>query len=115
MHVSARIDIGEYLREYHQHGEILLRGKWAMDGAESLSEAAQLLRQFADELDELASAGFHLMGPIEDDHGFAHRGDEADLVTAPPPDRRDRRGHQMNEAGTVALVKRCASSGCASG
>ncbi len=73
--MAEHIDISDYLREYHEEGEIVLRAKWAMDGAETLAEAAQLLRIFADELDALADAGFHLMGPIDDDYGFAHRAD----------------------------------------
>lgn len=93
--MSTRIDIDEYLREYHEHGEILLRGKWTMDGAETLDEAAHLLRTLADELEALASAGFHLMGPVEDDHGFAHRGSEIE------EGRRESRmsggHHQLNE------------------
>lgn len=72
------VDISEYLREYREVGEILVRAKWTMVGAESPEEAAIFLRLFADELDALADAGFHLMGPVEDDHGFARRGDESD-------------------------------------
>jgi hypothetical protein len=94
--MSARIDISEYLREHGDYGEILLRGKWAMDGAESLDEAAHMLRAFADELEALASAGFHLMGPIEDDHGFAHRGDEVELVER-AAEQRSRGPHHLNE------------------
>ena len=71
-----RVDISNYLREYHELGEIVLRAKWTMDGATSLEEAATFLRRFADELDALAKAGFHLMQPVEDDYAFAHRGDE---------------------------------------
>jgi hypothetical protein len=92
--LATPIDVSGYLREYHDTGEILLRAKWTMDGAETLAEAADLLRQFADELDALAKAGFHLMGPIEDDYGFAHRGEEEE--------RRVRRpqhlgSHDLNE------------------
>jgi hypothetical protein len=97
--VAERVDISGYLREYHDMGEILLRAKWAMDGAESLAEAADMLRLFADELDALAAAGFHLMAPIEDDYGFAHRGDEADPDGRPAQRLEDRRTHQLNEAG----------------
>lgn len=57
----GRVDIGDYLREYHEHGEIVIRAKWAIDGAKTLEEAAEFLRDFAAELDALAHAGFHLM------------------------------------------------------
>ncbi len=62
-----------YLDEERECGEITLRAKWTMDGAESLAEAAAALREYADTLEELGRRGFHLMSPIEDDYGFAHR------------------------------------------
>ena len=99
--MAGRIDISHFLREYHETGEVLLRAKWTMDGAEDLAEAAQLLRMFADEIDALADAGFHLMQPIEDDYGFAHRGDEG------APDRRSRERHDqhhLNESSAVPEV-----------
>jgi hypothetical protein len=99
VNVRQRIDISDYLREYHETGEVLLRAKWIMDGAESLAEAAEYLRGFADELDALAAAGFHLMGPIEDDHGFAHRGDEGLSEDRPAQRREDRALRQLNEEG----------------
>jgi hypothetical protein len=98
--VTARIDISEYLREYHETGEIVLRGKWSMDGAESLAEAAQLLRHFADELDALADAGFHLMDTVEDDHGFAHRAEAP--VTRSAERQEDHRLRQVNEDSAQA-------------
>lgn len=94
--MSGHVDIGPYLREYHEHGEILLRAKWTMDGAESLAEAADLLRMFADELEALEAAGFHLMAPIEHDHGFAHRGEDP-LAQRPAADRRSRPLPELNE------------------
>lgn len=74
--MTEHVDSSGYLHEYHDHGEIALKAEWTMDGAETLAEAAQLLRTFADELDALADAGFHLTGPIDDDFGFAHRAEE---------------------------------------
>lgn len=47
-----------------------LRGKWVMDGATTLAEAAAKLRERADELDRLAGEGWVLDGPIGDDWGF---------------------------------------------
>ena len=95
--MAGAADISDYLREYHESGEILLRAKWAMDGAETLDEAAHMLRGYADELEALASAGFHLMGPVEDDLGFAHRGDEPDPDDGARPSAYRRRARAVNE------------------
>lgn len=35
------IDIGDYQREYHEHGEIVIRAKWAIDGAETLEASSR--------------------------------------------------------------------------
>ena len=70
------LDISGYLDEYRDTGDIVIRAKWTMDGAETLADAAADLRAFADLLEVLAEAGFHLRGPIEDDHGFLHRVEE---------------------------------------
>jgi hypothetical protein len=103
--VAKRVDISDYLREYRETGEILLRAKWAMDGAETLAEAAHLLRLFADELDALADAGFHLMGPVDDDYGFAHRGGEREASFL--DERLERRQRpELNEAPGPSLVDR---------
>ena len=99
--MRQRIDISDYLREYHETGEVLLRAKWIMDGAESLAEAAEYLRTFAAEIDALAAAGFHLMGPIEDDHGFAHQGEEELSEDRPAQRSEDRALRQLNEEGGV--------------
>lgn len=100
--MTEPIDISDYLREYHHTGEIVLRAKWTMDGAETLAEAAALLRRFADELDALANAGFHLMGPVEDDHGFAHRGDEDAPEERLARSQADRSMRQLNEDDRLA-------------
>lgn len=48
----------------------IIRAKWVMDGAETLSEASARLRGFADWLDEAASAGWELDSEVDDDYGF---------------------------------------------
>jgi hypothetical protein len=47
----------------------IIRAKWTMDGAETLSEAAKMLRDFADHLEELERKGWQLDGPVADDYG----------------------------------------------
>ena len=50
--------------------EPVIRAKWLMDGATTLAEAATKLREYANELDQLARDGWTLEQPIEDDYGF---------------------------------------------
>ena len=47
-----------------------LRAKWTMDGAETLAEAAAMLRAEADRIEQLGKDGWTLEGPIDDDWGF---------------------------------------------
>jgi hypothetical protein len=65
--------LSSYLREYDEAGDICIRGKWSMDGARTLTEAAHALREYADDLQALERAGFQLRGPVEDDYGFVER------------------------------------------
>ena len=62
-------------------GSVTFRGQWAIDGARTLPEAAVMLREYADELEGLASEGFVLSEPIEHDYGLAvlsEPGDDGD-------------------------------------
>jgi hypothetical protein len=56
-------------------GNVTFRGAWAIDGARTLPEAALMLREYADELEDLAVEGFVLAEPIEKDYGCAVRAD----------------------------------------
>jgi hypothetical protein len=51
----------------------ILRAKWTMDGAETLSEAAKMLRDFADYVEELEREGWQLTEPISDDYGHIEK------------------------------------------
>lgn len=53
-----------------KHTSDIIRAKWGMDGAETLSMAAAKLRELATELEELEEDGWQLERPIEDDYGF---------------------------------------------
>ena len=50
-------------------GDDVIRARWVMDGARTLSQAARKLEVFAQELRELEESGWQLTAPIEDDHG----------------------------------------------
>jgi len=48
-----------------------VRAKWVLDGASSLTEAAQKARDLASWLQDLDGAGYVLEGEIADDYGMA--------------------------------------------
>lgn len=50
-----------------------IRAKWLFEGAETLSEAAQMLRAEADRLVELERDGWQLQDPVSDDYGLIAR------------------------------------------
>jgi len=47
-----------------------IRAKWSMDGARTLAEAAAMLREHADYLEELKRDGWELTEPVDDDWGI---------------------------------------------
>lgn len=51
----------------------IIRAKWAMDGAATLQEAAQKLRDQSAYLLELSEQGWELTQPVEDDYGFIEK------------------------------------------
>jgi len=63
-----------------------------MDGAETLSEAAKMLRDFADHIEKLEREGWQLDGPVADDYGEIRKlpkkarhttaGDKNDVIPA---------------------------------
>jgi len=69
-------DLAEYMRQYRETGNVLLRAKWTMDGARTLSEAAKQVRALANEIEELSQEGFELGAPVEDDYAFLIRPDD---------------------------------------
>lgn len=57
----------------------VVRAKWTMDGARTLSEAAARLERQAADLRQMEEDGWQLTGPVEDDYGFIRRAAGADL------------------------------------
>ncbi|WP_043498366.1 hypothetical protein [Georgenia sp. SUBG003] len=53
----------------------VVRARWVMDGARTLSQAARKLEAFAQELRELEESGWQLTGPVENDHGIIRQVD----------------------------------------
>jgi hypothetical protein len=50
-----------------------VRAKWSMDGAMTLTEAAQKLRAFADDLLAMEADGWQLTERVNDDYGFIRK------------------------------------------
>lgn len=48
-----------------------IRGKYILDGADTLLEAAELARDYASFLEGLVAQGYELRATIDDDYGFA--------------------------------------------
>lgn len=48
----------------------IIRGKWLMDGATTLRDAAAQLESFAGVLRTMDALGYRLDGEIDDDYGF---------------------------------------------
>lgn len=62
--------------EDDEEGDETIRAKWSIDRARSLTEAAEMSREFAKHLDGLQAEGWRLRGPIEDDWGFIYKPDD---------------------------------------
>jgi hypothetical protein len=72
--------VRECMEEWRDYGHVVVRAKWTMDGATTLAEAAARFRERADELEELARAGFELDRPVTDDYAFVVRpGEESPM------------------------------------
>lgn len=69
------------VEEWRDYGQLVMRAKWTMDGATTLAEAARRFRERAEELEQLARAGFELEQPVCDDYAFIVRpGEESDAL-----------------------------------
>jgi hypothetical protein len=69
-----------------------IRGKWTMDGATTLTEAAERLEALAGQFRTLEAAGWSLASPVEDDYGVLqapHRdADRTEDEPGPAPEHR---------------------------
>lgn len=50
---------------------VVIRGRWSLDGARTLSDAAEMAREQAYYFEMLMDAGYELEGIIDDDYGVA--------------------------------------------
>ena len=66
--VDARASEDEdEMASFDTMNELTIRAKWTMDGANTLSEAAEMLRSYADYLDKLEEEGWQLRDGVNDD------------------------------------------------
>jgi hypothetical protein len=56
--------------------EEIIRGKWCMDGAKTIDEAIEKLREMIEYLEELKGEGWELIDEIDDDYGFLRKTSE---------------------------------------
>ena len=74
------IEVGEPIYGCPDCGSVTIRGKWAIEGARTLTDAAQKLRDYAHELEHMRASGLELSSPVEADYGIVRPGG------APPDD-----------------------------
>jgi hypothetical protein len=63
-------NLDEFVEEEIEDDSEVIRAKWSMDGAKTLKEAAEMLRSFAQYVEDLESDGYQLVDPVSDDYGF---------------------------------------------
>jgi hypothetical protein len=68
------LEVGEPIYECPDCGSVTIRGKWAIEGAKTLSDAAQKLRDYAHELEHMRASGLELATPVEADYGIVRPG-----------------------------------------
>lgn len=63
----------EIYEEDKKEDDEIIRAKWSMDGATTLLEAAEMLRESATRLEQLHAAGWKLRNPVDGDYGFIYQ------------------------------------------
>ena len=59
--------------EWDEEHQMIVRAKWSMNDAKTLSEAAEMLKSFAGYLKKLEKEGWQLESPVCDDYGFLRK------------------------------------------
>ena len=71
------IEVGEPIYECPDCGSVTIRGKWSIEGAKTLTDAVQMLRDYAHELEHMRASGLELSSPVEADYGIVRPGGAA--------------------------------------
>jgi len=64
---------GDEDEDEEEDEDYIIRAKWQMDGAATLDEAIEKLRDFIEYLDVLKKDGWELRQPVEDDYGYIYK------------------------------------------
>ena len=73
MEKEKELNEEELDEEWDEERRMIVRAKWKMDGASTLSEAAEMLEDFAEYLRGLEKEGWQLENAVEDDYGFLEK------------------------------------------
>jgi hypothetical protein len=68
------IEVSESIYECPDCGSVTIRGKWSIEGAKTLTDAARKLRDYAHELEHMRASGLELSSPVEADYGIVRPG-----------------------------------------
>ena len=68
------IEVGEPIYQCPDCGSLTIRGKWSIEGARTLTDAACKLRDYAHELEHMRASGLELAAPVEADYGIVRPG-----------------------------------------
>ena len=68
------IEVGEPIYHCPDCGSVTIRGKWSIEGARTLTDAALMLRDYAHELEHMRASGLELARPVEADYGIVRPG-----------------------------------------
>jgi hypothetical protein len=71
---TEAIEVGESVYECPDFGSVTIRGKWSIEGARTLTDAARKLRDYAHELEHMRASGLELASPVEADYGVVRPG-----------------------------------------
>jgi hypothetical protein len=68
------LEVGESIYQCPDCRSVTIRGKWSMEGARTLTDAARMLRDYAHELEHMRASGLELATPVEGDYGIVRPG-----------------------------------------
>jgi hypothetical protein len=68
------IEVGEPIYQCPDCGSLMMRGKWSIEEARTLTRAARMRRGYAHALEHMRASGLELASPIEADYAIVRPG-----------------------------------------